>query len=619
MARRFWVLLLAFQLFSCAEDQKENAAGPVVTEASAKAVTIGQTVEFYGKNLLAEKQGKSRLVFEGTFQDLYGNVRDVSLSAPTFYGGREVGENGRDILTWSRFGPFNNPFTKDKSLGLFKGTVRVENEHKDGTIDIGEPSEFALEVGPSVIINKLEPLEADCGSPALRILPGIPYKMSVSVSGIKPTSFVYEFNKINGKDDITRFVHTLNPGQPAEDDAVGEFTEIIVFNHIPEDQQSYVTGIRVQAYDDAGRYVETALPIGVHRPIEVSYDGTYELAERYEPVPVSSCTKGGLDTTVSYSESTSETKVKSVSVTVNSNWSSSAGKSVSQNTSEGISIGESTSRSIENSLTESESLSNSYGLTYNQSQSNSVDFSSTTGENWSWNMSQGESQESYQERMNSRFSNTDTNVEVGISGEVSVAKVVDVGGHVEQANGVSRGTSSGSTTGVRERSSTNRGYSMSGSSSQTQSYGSTVANSQTQSISGTYVQGRSNTTSSGSGVEMSQEKTWELSKGLSSDEVISTGNAQAITEAVVTSSTSSVFTSLSGFIPRNQTGIFYRQTTRWVRKAEVLSYDLCGVASHMGEVQFNEWDWAAELAVGQTCPPPSEMPKAKCFIDPCVE
>ncbi len=118
---------------------------------------------------------------------------------------------------------------------------------------------------------------------------------------------------------------------------------------------------------------------------------------------------------------------------------------------------------------------------------------------------------------------------------------------------------------------------------------------------------------------MSQEKTWELSKGLSSDEVISTGNAQAITEAVVTSSTSSVFTSLSGFIPRNQTGIFYRQTTRWVRKAEVLSYDLCGVASHMGEVQFNEWDWAAELAVGQTCPPPSEMPKAKCFIDPCVE
>ena len=48
-------------------------------------------------------------------------------------------------------------------------------------------------------------------------------------------------------------------------------------------------------------------------------------------------------------------------------------------------------------------------------------------------------------------------------------------------------------------------------------------------------------------------------------------------------------------------GIFYRQTTRWVRVAEVRSFNLCGVAQHVGDLQFNEYTWAPYLAVAPSC------------------
>jgi hypothetical protein len=621
VARRVWVLLIALNFVACQEEQVAKD-GPVVTETSSKAVVVGQTVEFYGKRFLKEKEGKTRLIFDGVFQDIYGNAREVNLIAPTFYGGREIGEDGREILTWSRFGPFSNPFTKDKSLGLFKGTVQVENEHKDGTIELGAPAEFALEVGPSVIINKLEPLESDCGAPVVRILAGIPYKMSVSVSGIKPTRFVYEFNMINGKKGITRFEHTLNQGQPAEEDTVGVYSEMVVFNQIPEGEQAYVTGIRVQAFDDGGRYVETALPIGVHRPVESSYDGSYELAERYEPQPVSGCIPGSIDSRVDFSKTETESRAQAVSVTMSSSWVASKGVNVSENASEGLSVGQSQSKTIENSQSENESFSNTYGLTYFSNQSNQVGFETSSSNSVGWNLSQGDTQESYMERMESNFNEVTNSSEFGIKGELSFAEIVDVGGHVSNADAVTNGSSTGSSFGSRQRLSTNRGYSMASTNAQSQSFGSTTSNGQSQSVSGTYVQGRGKSTSQLSGEELSNTKTWSVNQGKSSEEVLSQGNSRDITNSIVTSEDKSITNSFSGFIPNGRFGILYRQTTRWVKRVEVISYDLCGVGSHMGEIQFNEWNWAVDLAVGSDCtstPPPSAFPKAKCFIDPCGE
>ena len=99
-----------------------------------------------------------------------------------------------------------------------------------------------------------------------------------------------------------------------------------------------------------------------------------------------------------------------------------------------------------------------------------------------------------------------------------------------------------------------------------------------------------------------------------------TGNSERIDQTWVQTDVTTLRQSFSATIPRNRVGIFYRQTTRWVKRAEVRSYDLCGLASHVGELQFNEWTWAPDLAIARSCDvevPPPGLPDARCFIPPC--
>ena len=66
--------------------------------------------------------------------------------------------------------------------------------------------------------------------------------------------------------------------------------------------------------------------------------------------------------------------------------------------------------------------------------------------------------------------------------------------------------------------------------------------------------------------------------------------------------------------------MFYRQTARTVKRAEVRAYDQCGLAEHIGEIQMSEWQWAPDLAIAESCddgPPPSSFEPATCFIPPC--
>ncbi len=606
--------------------QTEERVTPLVEATSHSRVSIGQTLELFGQGFIKERQGSTQVRFEGTFYEAIGpssqltNPTPVSLTLNPVYGGVELGGAERKILTIPRVGPFSNPFTRDARPGRFTGTVQVINTYNDGFRDAGPQVPMNLDIGPSIVIEELRPFHAECGAPAVRVFAGLPYVLKVRVGGIRANRFIYEFNRVNGDPSITTFDHIVS--SVTDVDAVGESSEIVVFNPIPEDQQSYITGVRVMAFDEEGHYAETALPIGVHRPIEVVYDGKYELAERYEPVPVSGCIPGGVGNSVSYSESTTETRTQSVSVTISSSWSTEQGREVSSETSEGISIGESSSTTLGESSSEREALSETVGEEYEQSTANSVGFSTTNGESWEWNMSQGESNEQYQSRANSQYGQVSGSVSVGVSGEGSVAGFAKVSGEVETTVGVTAGMSTGATTGGSQRTSTERGYSMGGSSSSTQSFGSVTAEGTSKSVEGTYAIGRSTGSSSSTSMGMSSGRAWDLSEGTAVSEVVSEDNAEALSEATVTSTSRTVGQEISGFIPRDRFGIFYRQTTRWVRRAEVRSFDLCGVASHMGELQFNEWDWAPDLAIGDECgavPPPSTMPAARCFVQPCGE
>jgi hypothetical protein len=163
---------------------------------------------------------------------------------------------------------------------------------------------------------------------------------------------------------------------------------------------------------------------------------------------------------------------------------------------------------------------------------------------------------------------------------------------------------------------------MSGSSSESRGFGSAMSEGRTSSLNGTYTLGKTQNNSETNTEGMSNTRTWDFSEGTSINEVASTGNSESISNSMVSSEFKAILQSFSGYIPRGRYGIFYRQTTRWVRRAEVISYDLCGIGSHMGELLFNEWDWAPDLAIGENCdvsPPPSNLPRARCLISPCGE
>ena len=127
--------------------------------------------------------------------------------------------------------------------------------------------------------------------------------------------------------DVAEFVHEYE--NPVGSDVLGE-VEAIIFNQIDAGEQFYATGLRVIAEDAEGNEVETALPISVHRPIEVIHSGKRLLAERYTPVPVSGCMPGSVDTMVRYSETRTEFRQSSVNFTLRSEWSSSNGTTRSE-------------------------------------------------------------------------------------------------------------------------------------------------------------------------------------------------------------------------------------------------------------------------------------------------
>ncbi|MCB9541938.1 MAG: hypothetical protein H6703_05760 [Myxococcales bacterium] len=623
MRTRLLALSLCAALAGCADEDPPATAGPpVITEVSSSALVVGETVEFFGTGLLPEDgAAEHRLRFTGTFEADDGERVPVDFAIAVAANAEQgnAAAPGRDVLTWRRFGPYHNPFTGDARIGTFRGDVRAIRTDEDGLTTEGRPAPVVLTVEPSVMIERFEPLDADCGAPALRALAGLPYRLHVRVAGLRATRFVYELDGVNANPGVTRIEHDFGRGNPVAVDVLGE-DEAILFDPVPSDTQFYVSGVRVIAIDDEGKSVETAMPVGVHRPIEVRYGGEYALAELYEPEPVSGCIPGSIGSSVSYQETHTETRQQSVSVTVASSWRRQEGRTVSETLLEGVSVGESQSRTLGESTYEGDQSTESYGVTYGQSSQNTVNVSTRDGESWSFNVNEGESNEEYASRMDMLFGEGSWSGTVGASGEGSIPGFAKVSGKVETTVGVKGGASTQDTTGSRRRVSQDTGYGMSGARDETRSFGSTVGENRSESLSGSYALSTSRQRSMEDRESRSQSHVWNMSEGVAESESVSVGLTEAESQTWVTSESLAVSQGYTGLIPRTRVGIFYRQTTRWVRRAEVRTYDLCGLASHAGELQFNEWTWAAELAIGEDCstePPPSELPAAQCFISPC--
>ena len=621
--RALWMVIVVGWL-GCGETASDREEGPTVTDISASQMVVGETILFMGRDLLHGDEGTTRVRFQGVFESDIGEVEPVNVVLNPiydgFYGESDAPEEQVHVLRLNRFGPFGNPLSAQNRPGIFDGRVIAENVHADGTIEADpDPPEATLKVLPSLLIEALEPVHAECGAPAIRGLQGLPYQLTVRPVGIKAVRFEYQFSNVNGATGVSSFTHRFDG--PVADDTVGS-TEPIVFNPVDPDRQFYVTVVRAMAYDASGRSVETVLPLSVHRPIEVVHHGKQELAERYAPVPVSGCIPGALRSQVSYSESKTDTRQQSVGVTFSSTSLSSHGITDTDKFNEGISQGNSTSQSVGAGESNSERTGESYGVNYGQSTANNVGVSTTDGESWGWNTAQGMSNTEFEDRMNEIYGSGSVAGTVGVSGEGSVPGFAKVTGSVSTTAGVTAGGRTGGRAGETRSESNNRGWSGGGSTSDTQTFGSTTTDNASRSLSGSYAVTQNRARNIADTATRENGRTWNLGTDVAASETVSEGmtESEARTWSDSQSHTSSV--GFQGFLPKGQFGVFYRQTMRWVKRAEIRGYDLCGVASHLGEMQFNEWTWAPDLAIGPRCdvqPPASNLPPAQCLIEPCGE
>jgi hypothetical protein len=121
------------------------------------------------------------------------------------------------------------------------------------------------------------------------------------------------------------------------------------------------------------------------------------------------------------------------------------------------------------------------------------------------------------------------------------------------------------------------------------------------------------------------QQTWTQTSSYSEAISLTEQNQESISQAMTVSQTDSTSytTSLGyrGYLLPNQYGVFYRQTTRLIRRAEIIAMDLCGNETIVGEFIMNDYTWAPDLAMDALCPPfpESALPEAQCLIPPCEE
>jgi hypothetical protein len=295
-------------------------------------------------------------------------------------------------------------------------------------------------------------------------------------------------------------------------DSVGERGDFTM-PPVPEDRQSYQAIITVEARAESGEFYASSFAVGVHRPIEIFYNGAVDVAEVFAPVPVSACIPGGeTGRMVEYGETMEETRNRGYEVNWNESWL--ASHTVSVGSSETIGL----------------------------SETNGVGFSTTDEENWNWSLGSE------------------------IEGSFGISKLISLGLKVSGSVG---GGGSHST-----NSSTNRETEVNSSETTTDT----------------------EEASTSVGGENGGGFSWQVS------------------------STNSITRGFGGRVLPGQYGVFYRQTLRLMRRASIVTYNQCGAATVVGDVDFSDWAWSPDLAIAEACPPlpVSNLPAQQCLIPPCA-
>ena len=468
-----------------------------------------------------------------------------------------------------------------------------------------------IQIASSVIIESICATES-CESLTGNVVENIPQRIKVSTIGFKPVKYSYYVSTLN---DVFTFENAYN--NPVDTDWI----QNVVMPAVPVNNSSYITTLRVVAENVEGDSIETSIPFRVVRPMEVKHYGKYELAEIYEPIPVSGCIVGSIGNNVSYSESTTETRQNSVNIVISKSWSDSNSSNVNSNTTEGISIGTTNNVVNSSSLSESETYSENETISNSSSDGSSATFNTDDGESWSWDISESDTSGNSNSSNGSTTIGGNASVTVGVEGEGSLPFLAKASGSVATTVGVNGSYTNGSSETNSNSSTNRRGYTTSGSQNSGRSFGSVQNVSNSSSLSGTYAYNNSDSFSSTQGNSQSSSRVWNMSEGVSNGKVVTTGDSESISETISESTSSTTTFSYSSYIPLTRSGIFYRQTSRWTRLSEIITYDLNGFPSHAGYISMSSWSWAPSLSIGESCReiPLPQMEPATCYIPPCGE
>jgi len=482
---------------------------PHVLALSSYEASVGTLIEAYGVGLPGADEGQVELVFRGDFRADSGTTAavDVTLPARAVDGG---------TARWTSFGPYQIPFGPGDHVGTFEGTIAARVTTPDGAVKEDDaPQTFTLTVRPSIVVREFQPTTASCAGPVSRALGGAAYRLRVQAVGFEPVSYTYTFaTPTIGADPLA--VRHIATGGFDEFGSDGSF----VLPDVPTGVPAYGAVVGVQAVGRDGSTYRTLFAINVHRPLEVFYNGNVDVAEVYEPTPVSACIPGGTNGRhVNYEESSSETRTRTYNINWNEHW------------------------------MRTHTVSRDTQSTIGWNETNGVGFSTTDGQTFHWSIG----------------ASTEISGNVG----VSLPELVSIG----------VGTRIGFNSMV------GGDHSTSDSASQNRSQGVHASETTTD------AESVSDSTGGGSG----SGYTWQVS------------------------STDTIARGFGGSVIANTYGVFYRQTLRLIRRAAVVTYNQCGAASVIGDVDFMDWTWSPDLTLGESCPPlpQSNLPRAECYVDPC--
>ncbi len=555
----------------------DGTTKPHLLALSTYSASLGTPIDGFIANPPAVSARTIELVFEGVFTHSDGRVEPVSMTQPTTR--TEAG-----AVRWTTFGPFVHPFApKDPDVGVFTGKVGIKVTDADGTSTMDErPLPVSFEVKPSIMVTELQPTTADCGKPALRLIGAMSYKIKARVIGFKPTSMEYAFETPDVVPDgaglpalgvgadgnpqyrTTKLAHAI-AGPDATD--VVDGNDVLVLPPVPADRPSYGVLFGIVARDDAGHTVTSGFGMTAHKPLEVFYDGRFELSQIYAPTPVSSCMPGGQQgRTVNYTEAQTETRQRQLSLTISSSWLKSDENNWS--TSDGTTVTQSKTQT--NGFSRLHGTSNTFSFEKSHSDSKGVSFNwsdaKTHSSGWTGGGNAGVS-----------FKPFGVGAELGAKGEYRNDN------SSTQTNG--GGSSSGSTDGWTQGTSN-------GTVDQT-TIDSSTATTDSSAVTKTNTKGGSNKQENGGG--RAAENTWTVS----SSQTIERG----FTASVIA----------------NTYGVFYRQMARYTQRAFVLEYNKCGEGELLGDLTMQDYIWAPDLALSPQCPPlpESNFPKPQCYLPPC--